>query len=524
MNSAPVFVLDRDVSAGQWVLKQLYHIGITVRLVSTVSDLLADADTQRPVICLIALRPPVWQVLSLITDFTQEPRFAHTTFILMGSLQHKRAAFEAGVDDYLVTPLDVIELRKRVRLYLDRHELESRVVAETRITQEIERGGPPPRSADTQHIIDDLKDETSVSLLEHAAVLTQERNRFQLILHHAGIAVSLVSPDGIVLYVNPAWEDLIGQLAAQAVGQPITWPPVTADVTANQALADAIASGSAWRGDVHYELPNGRQLDVAMSISPGFDASNTLVGFVVAQQDIAVRRAGDNLKMQFLADAAQELRTPVTNIKMRQYLLRQASADQQPMHMQALERETERLSHLIEAMLELSHIDAGLMNLECEEQDINQLVADMAVRYGPLAEEKGVTLAMTRHDSLPMVMADGPSITRAISLVIDNAVQYTTEGGHIDIRLGYETWSGGEYVTVQVKDTGMGIDKPAMDNLFKRFFRSERARDSGIRGVGLGLAIAYEIITRHNGDISVESTVGVGSTFTIWLPVTPPCC
>jgi signal transduction histidine kinase len=102
---------------------------------------------------------------------------------------------------------------------------------------------------------------------------------------------------------------------------------------------------------------------------------------------------------------------------------------------------------------------------------------------------------------------------------VENAILYTPESGHIDVHLEVETWSGGGFVTIRVKDTGIGIEPEALPHVFNRFYRSERVRDAGIRGVGLGLAIAHEIISRHNGDITVESVVNEGSVFTIWLPL-----
>ncbi len=212
MTNLPVFILDKDASIGDWVRNQLLQIGVEAQWVATVSDLLSEAESQPPVVCLVALRAPVGQALTLITNLTQEPRFASTAFILIGPMHYKHAAFEAGADDYLITPPDVIELRKRVRLYLDRAVLEARVVAETRITQEMDRLSKLFQASE------ETIDEESLTLLEHAAALTQERNLFDTILRCAGEAISFVAPDGTLKYVNPAWEVLIGQKRHIGVG------------------------------------------------------------------------------------------------------------------------------------------------------------------------------------------------------------------------------------------------------------------------------------------------------------------
>jgi two-component system phosphate regulon sensor histidine kinase PhoR len=364
-------------------------------------------------------------------------------------------------------------------------------------------------------------DDESVTLLQHVAALTTERDLLHTILHYAGEAVAFVDIEGRIQYVNPAWEQLDGRAAALVTGQFLQdWPPQADDPVTTRAIRDAVEAGRSWRGEIGYTLPNMRRhLDVMMTISPSFDAEYRLVGFVIVQHDVAARKAMDTLKTRFLSDASVEMRTPVTNIKMRQYLMRQAPPDQREMHIQALERETERLSNLVDSMLELSRMDSGLVQFAREDVNLNRLLADTVVRYGPSAEDKGVTLAFSPYQEMPVVKGDPTYLSRALGLLVENAIDYTPEAGHIELRLGREMWTGGEFATLHVVDTGMGIEQDAQPHVFERFYRSERVRDSGIRGVGLGLAIAHEIVRRHNGDITVESQVNKGSTFTIWLPI-----
>jgi two-component system phosphate regulon sensor histidine kinase PhoR len=512
MTDLPVFILDKDAAIGDWIRNQLNQIGVEARWVASVTDLLGEAESQPPSVCLVALRAPVGQALTMITELTQEPRFSSTAFILIGPVHYKHAAFEAGADDYLITPPDVIELRKRVRLYLDRAVLEARLIAETRITQELETLGRLFQGSEA------AIDEESLTLLEHALALTQERDLFDTILRCAGDAISFVEPDGTLKYVNPAWEALIGQKQHVGVGDTIEWPPIAADASAAQALANAVATQCAWRGEIRCALPDHSFQDLAVTIQPALDVDGDLLGYVVTQSDVAERKAIEEVRTRFLSDAATEMRAPVANLKMRQHLLQEAPPEQHEMHLDALAREIERLSRMVDAMLELARLDAGSTPISVEKVNLTRLIGEAVTRHQPSAHDKGVTLAARGDETIPSVLADPALLARALGILIDNAILYTPEAGHIEVRLGSESWSGGPFVTIQVQDTGMGIEPEVLPLIFDRFYRSDRARDSAVRGVGLSLAIANEVVSQQNGHITAESQLNRGSTFTIWLP------
>ena len=358
----------------------------------------------------------------------------------------------------------------------------------------------------------------ALTLLEHAAALTEERNLLDTVLHAAGQAIAFVDPVGTLLYANPTWESLIGHQRNLKVGDSIDWPPETVSPGATQGISSAIAEQRGWQGDIRCKSCDGEHQDLAITINPAFDAAGELVGFVITYLDVAERKAHEAARTRFLTDAATEMRTPVTNLKMRHYLLQESPAEQHPMHMQALAREIERLSRLLDTMFELARLDAGVSPVVRETIDLNRLVSDAVTRFERAAAEKGVALAGECAEPNISLCTDPAHLARALGVLIENAIQHTPEAGRIRVRLAREEWSGGAYVTIQVQDTGIGIEPEAIPLIFDRFYRGERARASAVRGVGLGLAVAQEIVSRHNGYISVESEVNQGSTFTIWLP------
>lgn len=514
MPQPQVIILEKEPTVGEWLLQHLMQIGVAARWVPTVADLLSESETAAPVICLVGLRPPVAQALALIADLTQEPRFAQTSFILMGPLQYKHAAFEAGADDYLITPPDVIELRKRVRLYLDRASLEARVVAETRITQEMTNLGETLSGGDNAGPMD----EESITLLEHAAALAAERDLLEHMLHHIPFPVAMVTPQGLTRATNPIWESTFGATPPNS-RLSIGWPPATTDDDVTRALTQTIDAAQAWHGEVSLALSATQARYFTLAITPVLDAAGDLDSFVLICVPVEEQKALDEVKARFISDAANEMRTPVTNIKMRHYLLKEAPEAQRATHLQAMELETERLQRLVDALLELSRMDTGLVQMTYAPVNLTRLVDEALIRYAPGADARQITLRRGPEVTLPPVSADAKQLARALGIVIENALNHTPAGGRVEVHLGEESWSGGTYATLQVRDTGMGIAKDALPHVFDRFFRSDRARDAGIRGVGLGLAIAQEIIARHQGTITVESVLDRGSMFTIWLPL-----
>jgi two-component system phosphate regulon sensor histidine kinase PhoR len=213
------------------------------------------------------------------------------------------------------------------------------------------------------------------------------------------------------------------------------------------------------------------------------------------------------------------LRTPITNLKIRQHLLRR-QPDQVDVHLPVIARETDRLSHIIDDLLSLSRMDQGRVELDLQPVDLNQLAQQYVDDRTPLAQQRELTLRFVGTPGLPRVRADEGMLGQALSILLTNALNYTPAGGTVtvevrDCRQGPDPWG-----CVAVSDTGPGIQPEEMPQLFERFFRGSAAEITRSRGTGLGLAILKEIITRHGGRVEVESEgiPGKGAVFLLWLP------
>ncbi len=272
----------------------------------------------------------------------------------------------------------------------------------------------------------------------------------------------------------------------------------------------------------------------------------------VADRTAELRAANDKLKeldrfkSSFVSDVSHELRQPLTNIKSYLYLLDHGKPEKRAGYMATLHRETDLLQQLIEDLLHLSRIDLGKAQPVLEPLDINRLVGTLAEDRAPLVVEHGLTLQTALTPDLPPVMADTKMVTQVLTNLLANAMNYTPAGGTIVVSTAArqdgggagELGSGGagargsrgdtqhairntptEWVTFSVSDTGPGIAAEEQARIFERFYRGEAAHRSRAPGTGLGLPICQELVGRLDGRIMVESQVGQGSTFTVWLPV-----
>ncbi len=237
-----------------------------------------------------------------------------------------------------------------------------------------------------------------------------------------------------------------------------------------------------------------------------------------AELQVALEQAqtADKMKSRFVSNMNHELRTPLTVIKLYLSLLDHGRPDNWERYVGVLKRETERLQIMVEEVLDLSRLDLGRTTVELEPVDLNYLIGGLITDRGELAATKGLTLDFEPGTGLPLVLADQRLLFQVLTNLLANAINYTHSGG-ITMCTATAVADAQTWVTASITDTGPGISDEDKAHLFDRFYRGEAGQESSAPGTGLGLAICREIMNRHGGQISVESAVNEGSTFTIWL-------
>lgn len=225
----------------------------------------------------------------------------------------------------------------------------------------------------------------------------------------------------------------------------------------------------------------------------------------LAEQDLARR--------EFLTNIAHELRTPLMAASGYLQMLQSGamSGDQIPIGIDTVARNVQQIANLVNDILFLQEMDLVLP--EFQTVDLNEVAKNVTDRYAPKAVERNVNLRFAPSPSLPRVSGDSKSLERAIAALVDNAIKFSPKGGDVDVRLS----TRGDDVLLAVEDHGIGIEKENMTRIFDRFYHLERHEGDLFGGIGLGLAITKQVIEQHQGNLTVTSAPGKGSTFTILL-------
>lgn len=219
---------------------------------------------------------------------------------------------------------------------------------------------------------------------------------------------------------------------------------------------------------------------------------------------------------QFTADASHELRTPLTMLSSQidVALERPRTSAQYVAVLRSLREDTARMSQLVSELLTLARADAGQQLMNTEQLDLGELARDLVQTMQALASERGIALV---EDVAPnvTVVGDQMRLSQLLINLIDNALRYTPAGGTVRVSVDVV----GSAAELRVADTGIGIDASDLPHVFERFYRADPSRARADGGVGLGLALSQWIAQTHGGSISVESSPGHGSTFTVRLPL-----
>jgi signal transduction histidine kinase/DNA-binding response OmpR family regulator len=270
--------------------------------------------------------------------------------------------------------------------------------------------------------------------------------------------------------------------------------------------------------EIHEEQCECQGRVISMRVAPVV-RQGMFEGTVSVFRDITKDIEVDRMKSEFISMVSHELRTPMTSIKGYIDLLYSGMAgpvtDGQKRFLQTAKVNVDRLTMLVNSLLEISHFDTGKVRLSIEAVNPLQAVKEVVDDMRAAAEEKGQSLVSVIQAPVPNVRADPARLKNVLAQLVDNACKYTPEGGRITINA--REVEG--YVHFSVQDNGVGISPKDRTKLFSRFFRADDPQIQAYAGTGLGLVIAKSYVELHGGEMWVESELGRGSTFTFSIPL-----
>jgi two-component system sensor histidine kinase NblS len=356
------------------------------------------------------------------------------------------------------------------------------------------------------------------SLMAERNKFISERNKLELVLMSIADGVVVCDRDNRVQIINAAATQLFDKEAKDLIGKPLVFctegPDSPQICQVIQAFTDTVSPGRL--GPVMQQLTIGERV-IRLHIAP-ISLKGEFLGSVMIMHDITQQAELERMKNEFISNVSHELRTPITSIKSYVDTICQYGDKLDPdiykEFMQIIDSEADRLMNLVNEVLELSKLEEADKELEMVAQDVRP-AAEYTIRaLKMMAKDKGIELKFSCDDPVPLVNMNRESIERAIINLINNAIKYTPNGGQVEVSV---LMTAEREVQVSVKDNGIGIPEECIESIFDRFYRVEKKVHT-IKGTGLGLTIVKNIIEKHGGRVGVESDIGVGSTFSMYLP------
>ncbi|HED54908.1 MAG TPA: PAS domain-containing protein [Phycisphaerales bacterium] len=327
-------------------------------------------------------------------------------------------------------------------------------------------------------------------------------------------AVCVLDSAGVVVVTNKATKTFVNAPEGELVGSELG---SMLDESASEAIDDVLQGRVRRRNSVEIvrEDQGSRQEVLRLTVSPIRGGGG--IAAVVTIEDITRQRLAERSRHEFLAQATHELRTPLTNIRLYVDEAIESGDSNMSARLEALNviaNESLRLERIVGELLNISELEAGARVIEAGDMRMDQMLADLQSDYEALAQSRGIELSFELPPKIPVLRGDRDKVMSALQNLVGNAVKYTPNGGSVRVQVEDDAHE----LKIAVNDTGIGISQDEQDRVFEKFFRSGDERVSDIEGTGLGLAFAKQVAQLHGGDLSLDSELNRGSTFTLSLP------
>lgn len=397
----------------------------------------------------------------------------------------------------------------------------SEIVGEINVTLVRDEQGSP------RYFQSVVRDVTARKRIEQQA--WQSRELLAKILENFQSAVFIMDRRGRkIVECNPAVTNIFGYSRDEIIGNSSDFLHVSDEARA--AFRSKVAEAVEQQGSLHlaeYEMKrkDGSTFPSEHYVTPLYDDHNTVVGWMSVVRDISLRKRAQEQTLAlaverergqvlgaFIRDASHEFRTPLSIINTKVYLLeRMVESESERAHLDDIRQQVAKIVRVVDALVTMTRLESK-SGTSVETVDLNQVLRAVCFAQQSLLIDHNLGLEIELVPHLPAIHGNMADITLAISEIMSNAIRFTPPGGQIVARTCHDEGGTG----VEIKDSGIGIDSDHLARIFERFYRVDRAHTTP--GLGLGLAIAYKIVTDHGGLIDVDSVPGEGSTFRVLFP------
>lgn len=368
----------------------------------------------------------------------------------------------------------------------------------------------------------ELNAELEQRVAQRTDELRRNEERFRITVASLAEGVIVTDTEGRVQFMNPEAENLLGWNQQDLAGHNLH---DTVHVHGGDGDAipftdcpqhHAIAAGKVYQSDGEtFRRRDGVRFPAALVAAP-LKADGHVVGTVVAFQDISLRKEVERMKDDLISTVSHELRTPLTSLRgfVELMLLREYPKERQREFLEIVNRETLRLNKLVDEFLDIQRMESGRQEYLMKFLSLGPILGDIVERYRQT--DSGHSYRLQLAADLPEIVGDQDRLHQVMENLLSNAVKFSPDGGEIEVS-AQRTADG---VEVRVQDHGIGIPAEALPRVFDKFYRVEQpANRPRVRGTGLGLPLAKEIVDAHGGAMGVESVYGEGSSFWFSLPL-----
>lgn len=349
--------------------------------------------------------------------------------------------------------------------------------------------------------------------------LSVERKRLKAILDSTAEGIFYME-NFIIQYANPAFCRMVGYGLDDLYGKPLSSVRVAAEINSQRNISNLIESPlqiEPGRSETRLQHKDGTQFYASVRFSLVGQPGENPVRMVAIARDISQERQLFFQRARFIANAAHELRTPLSSIILRLHMLRR-QPERMDTHLESLDRVTQYLNELVEELLTLSRFERGTVALEKDKFKLQDLILQAIEEHRPFAEEQGVTIVVDLPDDDVFSEVDDKRINQMIGNLVLNGINYSENKDTVKITMSIEIDTvGNKNAVIHIIDEGAGIEPDLLpDDIFEPF---SRPSGGSRKETGMGLALVREIASLHGGHVHATSILGKGATFRITLPL-----